>query len=120
MKTITFLSVVLAMLMLTGTMIRSANASGSAGSEVHYIVADEYDHAEFITVGDYDRYLLMGFNSTPVIMDITEEEDPFLLFGYEEFEVNGEVGAYLAYPGQAICVAVGFDSIVEIDSINLN
>ena len=121
MKTITYLSIALVVLMCTGTMLPSVTAaSAGAGSEVHFIVADDNDRAEFKTVGAHDRYLLMGFNSTPVILDITDEADPFILFGYEEFDVNGEVGAYLAYPGQAVCVAVGFDSIVEIDAIHLN
>ncbi len=120
MKNVTYLLIALGVFIFSACLAGRVQAAGAAESEVHYIVADENDRAEFTTIGDSDRYLLMGFNSTPIVMDVTDEEDPFLLYGYEEFDMNDEVGAYLAYPGQAVCVAVGFDTVVEIDAIDMN
>lgn len=74
----------------------------------------------FTVSPEWQRYMLMGFGgSGAIVLDVSDTQNPVMLFGYATLRVQGETGIYLSHDVEepADCIAVEAEAIHPVQDI---
>ncbi|MCZ7591066.1 MAG: carboxypeptidase regulatory-like domain-containing protein [Kiritimatiellae bacterium] len=74
----------------------------------------------FTVSPEWQRYMLMGFGeSGAIVLDVSNAQNPVMLFGYATLSVQGETGIYLSHDVEesADCIAIEAEAIRSVQDI---
>lgn len=95
----------------------SMNALGS-GEDVTIMIAGVDGTIHFSVDYASDAFLLAGFEEAPLVLDVTNEEAPFIV-DYVSVEIGTDTAAYAAFDTGASVYAATPDSFIEVNEIDL-
>jgi hypothetical protein len=82
------------------------------------VVADEDGTSRFVTTDTAARYLVIGFDSEPVLLEVSDENEPKWVTGFTSIETVEDQGAYLESDVASSFVATGINEIFEVTTIS--
>ena len=83
-----------------------------------YIVADESGAATFETNEDAENYLVLGFDEAPVVLDVTDPEQPSVVSG-AAIEKEDDVAVLVTSEAGRVIHAADESAIKQVNTIEL-
>jgi len=96
-------------------MVSGFSASATNG-DISILVADQDGTLNFSVDYAANAFLLVGFETSPIILDVSNEEAPVFLSGLE-IETASDIGCYLSLDQDADIFATS--EIIEVAEIDL-
>lgn len=112
------LGVVILTAALFGGWVKASLETGEYLGEIHYVVADVNGEGRFDTTDEAARYLLIGFDSAPVVLELSDETAPKLVIGYTPIETAADQGVYMECAVAGTFAAEGIMNMVEVTKIS--
>ena len=81
-----------------------------------YVVAGEDGIARFASTDEPTQYLVIGFDSAPVVLDVSDEWSPRSVV-CEQLSTSQDKGALLVIDAAGVYVAEGLNEVPPIQSI---
>jgi hypothetical protein len=98
--------------------VHASFENGAYSGEMYYVVADEDGTSRFVTTDTAARYLVIGFDSEPVLLEVSDENEPKWVTGFTSIETVEDQGAYLESDVASSFVATGINEIFEVTTIS--
>lgn len=98
--------------------VHASFETGADSGEIYYAVADEDGTSRFVTTDTAARYLVIGFDSEPVLLEVSDENEPKWVTGFTSIETVEDQGAYLESDVASSFVATGINEIFEVTTIS--
>ena len=98
--------------------VHASFENGTYSGEIYYAVADEDGTSRFVTTDTAARYLVIGFDSEPVLLEVSNENEPKWVTGFTSIETVEDRGAYLESNVASSFVATGINEIFEVTTIS--
>ncbi len=98
--------------------VHASFETGAYPDEMYYVVADEDGTSRFVTTDTAARYLVIGFDSEPVFLEVSDENEPKWVTGFTSVETVEDQGAYLECDVASSFVATGMNEIFEVTTIS--
>jgi len=95
----------------------SMNALGN-GEDVTIMIAGADGTISFAVDYSADAFLLAGFDESPLVLDVTDEEAPVIV-SYISVETGNDFAAYTALDSGSSIFAASAGSFIEVDQIDL-
>ena len=98
--------------------VHASFETGADSGEIYYVLADEDGTSRFVTTDTAARYLVIGFDSEPVLLEVSDENEPKWVTGFTSIETVEDQGAYLECDAASSFVATGINEIFEVTTIS--
>ena len=87
--------------------------------ETHYISVNVDNTANFSATEEAANYVVVGFETAPVVLDVSDAKQPKILFGYQNVDVDGEIASIIHLEGASDIFACDSSEIIDLEfSIN--
>ena len=96
----------------------SGMAYASEG-EAEVVIAEETGLLAMQAGQEDGFFLLVGFDSEPLVLDVSDTKAPVLLTGYSILDIGSELAAYVSLTADSSVFASGLNQVVEISFIEV-